>query len=136
MDTPLSVTPLLNVPYPFRGSIEPSGGFDRTFFRRSPISGCRFKIPSIKAELRRQERPAQEFARKTCEPTDPLQAWGQNPQNREKRVSSDRPEKGALSQNIPISLQGTTKKGIFGLKTPFSGAMRNGSFLTPKPWGF
>ena len=31
---------------PFRGSIEPSGGFDRTFLGRSPISGYRFKIPS------------------------------------------------------------------------------------------
>ena len=34
----------------FRGSIEPSGGFDRTFLGRSPISGYRVKIPSKKAE--------------------------------------------------------------------------------------
>ena len=31
----------------FRGSTEPFGGFDRTFLRRSPISGYRFKTPSI-----------------------------------------------------------------------------------------
>ena len=44
------------------------------------------------------------------------------------------PEKGDLSQKIPISLQGSTrKKGIFRLKLPFSGALGNGSFLTPKP---
>ena len=46
---------------------------------------------------------------------------GQNPQNREKRVSGSKklpfpiaPEKGALSQKIPIFLEGTTRKmGIF-----------------------
>ena len=44
------------------------------------------------------------------------------------------PEKGALSPNIPITLQGTTRKmGIFGLKTPFSGATGKGSFLASKP---
>ena len=43
-------------------------------------------------------------------------------------------EKGALSRKIPISLQGSTRKmGIFRLKAPFSEAMGNGSFLTPKP---
>ena len=29
----------------FRGSIEPFGGFDRTFLGRPPISGHRFKTP-------------------------------------------------------------------------------------------
>ena len=44
------------------------------------------------------------------------------------------PEKGDLSQKIPISLQGSTRKmGIFRLKVPFSGALGNGSFLTLKP---
>ena len=66
---------------------------------------------------------------------------GQNPQKREKRVSGSknsrfpRPQKrGDLSRKIPISLQGSTRKmGIFRLKSPFSGALGNGSFLTPKP---
>ena len=31
---------------PFRGSIEPSGGFGGTFWGRSPISAYRFKILS------------------------------------------------------------------------------------------
>ena len=66
---------------------------------------------------------------------------GQNRQNREKRVSGSKnshfprvPEMGALSQKIPISLQGSTRKmGIFWLKAPISGTLGNGSFLTPKP---
>ena len=43
-------------------------------------------------------------------------------------------EKGALSRKIPMSLQGSTRKmGIFRLRVPFSEAMGNGSFFTPKP---
>ena len=38
-----------------RGSIEPSGGFDRTFLGRSPISGYRFKLPSKIAVLKTQQ---------------------------------------------------------------------------------
>ena len=34
------------------GSIEPFGGFDRTFLGRLPISGHRFKIPSVQAKLK------------------------------------------------------------------------------------
>ena len=66
---------------------------------------------------------------------------GQNPQNREKRVSGSKKlpfpitsEKGALSRKIPIFLvEPCREMGIFGLKVPFSGALGNGSFLTPKP---
>ena len=43
-------------------------------------------------------------------------------------------EKGALSQKIPISLvEPCREMGIFSLKAPISGALGNGSFLTPKP---
>ena len=41
----------------FRGSIEPSGGFDRTFLGRSPISGYRFKIPSRRAGTQNPDTP-------------------------------------------------------------------------------
>ena len=66
---------------------------------------------------------------------------GQNPQNREKRVSGSKnshfrsPQKrAALSPRIPIFLVDPCREmGIFGLKAPFSGAIGNGSFLTPKP---
>ena len=48
--------------------------------------------------------------------------------------SPNAPEKRDLSQKIPISLQGSTRKmGIFGLKASFSGPIGNGSFSTPKP---
>ena len=43
-------------------------------------------------------------------------------------------EKGALSRKIPISrVEPCREMGIFRLKAPFSEAMGNGSFLTPKP---
>ena len=43
--------------------------------------------------------------------------------------SPNAPEKASLSQKIPISLQGSTRKMGFGLKAPFSEMMGNG----PKP---
>ena len=44
------------------------------------------------------------------------------------------PEKGALSPKIPIFLVVPCREmRIFRLKAPFSGAIGNGSFLTPKP---
>ena len=43
-------------------------------------------------------------------------------------------EKGALSRKIPIFLvEPCREMGIFRPKAPFSEAMGNGSFLTPKP---
>ena len=44
------------------------------------------------------------------------------------------PEKGALSRKIPIfCVEPCREMGIFRLKSPFSGALGNGSFSTPKP---
>ena len=54
--------------------------------------------------------------------------WGQ------KLPFPSAPEKRGLSQIIPISIQGSTRKMvIFWLKAPFSGALGNGSFLIEKP---
>ena len=61
---------------------------------------------------------------------------GQNPQNREKRgfgveklLFPKAPEKGDLSRKIPIfPVEPCREMGIFRLKTPFSGALGNGSF--------
>ena len=77
-------------------------------------------------------------------PLTPYRIGSKSGQNREKRVSGKKkktpfpiaPEKGALSPENPpsLSLQGAIRKmGIFGLKAPFSGAIGNGSLLTPKP---
>ena len=68
-------------------------------------------------------------------------ASGQNSQIQEKRVSGSRnthfpsPQKRALwVKKIPIFLVKPFREmGIFWLKAPFSGALRNRSFLTPKP---
>ena len=74
-----------------------------------------------------------------CESADPLQS-SKSPNSGKEGVGVNElpfpvaPEKDALSEIIPISLQGTARKmRIFGLKAPFSGAIGIGSFLTPKP---
>ena len=66
---------------------------------------------------------------------------GQIPQNREKRVSESKkppfpttPEKGVLSQKIPIFLVVLCiEMGIFWLRAPFSGVVGNGGFWLRNP---
>ena len=65
---------------------------------------------------------------------------GQNPQNREKRVSESKNpishhlRKGCSeSKNPHFYTEHYKENGDFRLGTPFSGVLRNGGFFTPKP---
>ena len=83
--------------------------------------------------------PAAGFRQRLCERVGPVQGSkipkiGKEGFGVQKLPFPKAAEKGDLSQKIRISLQGSTRKmGIFRLKSPFSAALGNGSFWTPKP---